>query len=105
MTHSSYAPARQVAKEGTGVVPSTRPACGLLARPGRDDMPTGPGGYLDDQDEVRTDGRSRGKIDARGGCASPTRAVLPKPMRVLAGFDCLHARRYGHDGQYDFHIF
>jgi hypothetical protein len=54
---------------------------------------------------VRTDGRSRGKIDARGGCASPTRAVLPRPMRVLAGFDCLHARRYGHDERYDFHIF
>jgi hypothetical protein len=30
--------------------------------------------------------------------------VLPKPMRVLAGFDCLHARRYGHDEQYDFRI-
>ncbi|HET9248652.1 MAG TPA: hypothetical protein VFP13_01760 [Actinomycetota bacterium] len=25
-------------------------------------------------------------------------------LRVLADFDCLHARYYGHDGQHDFHI-
>lgn len=29
---------------------------------------------------------------------------VPVALRVLADFDCLHARYYGHDGQHDFHI-
>jgi hypothetical protein len=29
---------------------------------------------------------------------------VPKALRVLADFDCLHARYYGDDEQHDFHI-
>jgi hypothetical protein len=29
---------------------------------------------------------------------------VAKALRVLADFDCLHARYYGHDEQHDFHI-
>ena len=29
---------------------------------------------------------------------------VPDALRVLADFDCLHARYYGHDEQHDFHI-
>jgi hypothetical protein len=29
---------------------------------------------------------------------------VPRALRVLAAFDCLHARYYGRDGQHDFHI-
>ena len=31
-------------------------------------------------------------------------ARVAKALRVLADFDCLHARYYGHDEQHDFHI-
>ena len=34
----------------------------------------------------------------------PDEGRVAEALRVLADFDCLHARYYGHDEQHDFHI-
>lgn len=55
------------------------------------------------------EGRELYLANAREGrCAMwvriPDEGRVPKALRVLADFDCLHARYYGMNEQHDFHI-
>ena len=55
------------------------------------------------------EGRELYLASARAGrCAMwvriPDEGRVPEALRVLADFDCLHARYYGRDEQHDFHV-